>query len=190
MGAAFRSLAVVAALVLLASSGQSPAADAEAEFGTTAEATVGQNRVVLLSVTRTTEFVAGEGGKAPKAVTSVRVMYLMERTGDGKIGPIAAGAEVSAAGTTDKALRRLGTGGTGESHTNENFGGYAKRVAASGTEWKAAKLPAVKDADKAVVVGVTFHDVEVTAKTADIRVKVGTVKGEEDRVVFKNVPLE
>jgi hypothetical protein len=192
----YRYVAVIAVLIMgLPPSGTARlrAADAVVDLAAATETVIGTERVALLSVTRFTEFVAGTSGAAPRAVTSVRVMYLVEKLGDGTF-VASAGAEVFMAGTTDLAIRRAGAG-VGDVppsayHSIENFAAYAKRVERQGSEWSAdkAKLPAVKDANKAVVLGVTLYDVQVSAKKADVRVQVGGPKGH--RVVFKNVPLE
>jgi hypothetical protein len=181
--------AVVAALLALLSltgSGRLRAADVEADSAATTEAVVGTDRVAVLSVTRFTEFVPGAAGKGPRAVTSLRVLCLREWLGQREPGTVltACGVEVFAAGTTDKPVRFVRSSRSTTLSTR-NYGGYADWLKRQSDEWSAAKLPAVTDANLASVYGVTFHDVRVTAKAADVRVKVG-----DGVVVFKNVPLE
>ena len=171
----------------LIGSGTLPAIDVEADFAATTEAVVGKDRVVLLSVTRFTEFVAGGAGKGPRAVTSLRVRCLRERLEKQEPGTVLIEAEVEvfAAGTTDKPAQ-FATNSHSTMYSSKNYGGYADWLKRQEDEWSVNnKLPAVKDANMATVYGVTFQDVRVTAKKADVRVKVG-----DGVVVFKNVPLE
>ena len=179
--------AVIAALLVslsLTGSGQSPASDVEADFAATSEAVVGKDRVALLSVTRFTEFVAADGRQGRRAVTSLRVMYLREWLGARGVALTASEVEVFAADTTDKPFQFAGNSHR-TLHSSKNYGGYTDWLARQADEWAVANLPAVKDANLATVSWVTFHDVRVTAKRADVRVKVGA-----GVVVFKNVPLE
>jgi hypothetical protein len=187
MGArVIRCGAVVAALVslTLTESAQLRAADVEVDFANSVEAVIAKDRVALLSVTRFTEFVAVDGGNGRRAVTSLRVMVLREWLGDRALTLTASEVDVFAAGTTDKPVRFAGNSHT-TSHSSRNYGGYADWLKRQTDEWAAVKLPAVKDANLATVSWVTFHDVQITAKIADVRVKVG-----EGVVLFKNVPLE
>jgi hypothetical protein len=172
--------------------GRSGAADEQADVTVSREIVVGTTRVVLLQVSRTTDFTDGADGEASRAVRSVRIVYLLEYLGDKSLGPIEVGAEVFAAGTTDSAVRGAKeTKKETSYYKSENYEGYRKRLAASGPEQAVVRLPKVKDGAKAEVVGVTFDDLEVTARKVDLRLKVGVRKGEEDRrVLFRNVPLE
>ena len=158
--------------------------DAKVDFAATTEAIVGKDRIALLSVTRFTEFVAGDAGKGPRSVTSLRVMVLREWLGERVDALSACEVDVFASGTTDKPIRFAGTSHTTASSSN-NYGGYADWVQQQAYEWSAVKLPAVKDPNLATVKAVTFQDVHVTANKADVRVRVG-----ESVVVFSNVPLE
>jgi hypothetical protein len=175
-------LAVLATSV--AGTGQLKAEEATADFATKNEVIVGDSRVVLLSVTRFTEFVAGEGGKGPRAVRSLRLLYLQELLVDGSTMTVG-GAEVFAAGSADQPVR-FPRGGNNTMHSSKNYGGYSEWLKSQADEWSAAKLPTVKDPNMATIAGVTLRDVEVTAKKADVRVKLGN----DDSVLFKNVPLE
>ena len=167
--------------------GRSCAADEQADLKVSREIVVGTTRVVLLQVSRITDFTDTTDGKAPRAVTSVRIVYLLEYLGDKSFGPIEQGAEVFAAGTTDPAVRGIKT----TYLKGENYEGYRKRIAASRPEQAVTRLPKVKDAAKAQIIEVTFDNVEVTGKNVDLRLKVGMHKGEKDRcVLFRNVPLE
>lgn len=178
-------VAVVASLCLTGLR-RLPAADVEADFSATSEAVVGKDRVALLLVSRFTEFVAGDGVKGRRAVTSLRVMCLREWLGERGPGTVltACEVEVFAAGTIDKPVRFVGSSHTTQ-YSSKNYGGYADWLKLQADEWATAKLPAVKDPNLATVYGVTFHDVHVTAQKADVHVKIG-----EGVVAFKNVPLD
>ena len=157
------------------------------------EIVVGTTRVVLLQVSRSTDFTDAADGKAPRAVTSVRIVYLLEYLGDKTFGPIEEGAEVFAAGTTDSAVRKAKT--TAVAHPSYLKGAayewYRKREAESRPEQAVARVPKVKDPAKAQVIQVTFDDVDVTARKVDVRVSVGLHKGEENqRVLFRNFSWE
>jgi hypothetical protein len=172
--------------------GRSWAADERVDLKESREIVVGTTRVVLLQVRRTTDFADAIDGKAHRAVTSVRIVYLLEYLGDKSIEVVSQGTEVFAAGTTDPAIRRARGGSTSPSeYKTESYEGYRKRFAASELEQAVARLPKVKDANKAVVAIVTFDDVEVTARKVDLRLAAGLLKGEEQRrVLFRNVSLE
>jgi hypothetical protein len=177
-----------------APAGRSWAAEKEVDLKLSREMVVGTTRVVLLQVSRTTEFTPDVGGQAPRAVTSVRVVYLMENLDDKPINLIYMGAEAFTAGTTDPAVGSSDPAVRGPQHSyqwSETYASYRKRVAESGTDWAVKRLPNVKDADKGVVVvEITFDDVGVKAAKADLRLSVGLHKGDEQRVLFRNVPLE
>src|SRR3954451_7025607 len=81
--------------------------DPQTDLKDSREIVVGTTRVVLLQVSRTIEFIDAVDGKATSAVTSVRIMYLLEYLGDKSIEVVSQGAEVFAAGTTDAAIRRV-----------------------------------------------------------------------------------
>lgn len=165
------------------------AADPQTDLNDSREIVVGTTRVVLLQVRRTTDFTDAVDGKAPRAVTSLQIVYLLEHLGEKSIEVVSQGTEVFAAGTTDSAIREAK--GTKKVLKTESYEGYRKRFAASELEQAVARLPKVKDATKAAVAIVTFDDVEVSARKVDLRLAAGLLKGEENqRVVFRNVPLE
>ncbi|MGC3966867.1 MAG: hypothetical protein QM775_05700 [Pirellulales bacterium] len=181
-----RGVIVIALLSAWSSVGMSAlyAADVQADFAATTEAVIGNDRVVLLSVTRFTEFVTDAGGNRPRAVAALRVMYLRERLGERPNVLTASEVDVFAAGTNDKPFRFAGNSHT-TAHASKNYGGYVDWLKRQSDEWSTAKLPAVKDAGAATVAWVTFHDVQMTATHADVKVKVG-----DGVVAFKNIPLE
>jgi hypothetical protein len=167
--------------------GRSWAGESTVDLKTSRETVVGTTRVVLFQVSRITEFTEGADSKPPRAVTSVRIVYVLEYLGARSFGPIQVGADVFVAGTTDPAVRGIKT----TYLKGSNYEWYRKRFAESRAERAIARFPKVKDVAKAQVVEVTFEDVEVTARTVDLRLKAGMRKGEEDlRVLFRNVPLE
>jgi hypothetical protein len=164
----------------------------QVDLKTSREIVVGSTRVVLLQVRRTIDFTDAGADTAPRAITSVRIVYLMEYVGDKSVEVVSQGAEAFIAGTTEPALR--GAKGTAKAPSElktESYSGYRKRFAAVELEQAVARLPKVKDVNKAVVAVVTFDDVEVAAPKVDLRLAAGLLKGEEDRrVLFRNVPLE
>lgn len=168
------------------------AADPQTDPKDSCEIVVGTTRVVLLHVRRTIDFTDAVDGKAPRAVTSVRIVYLLEYLGDKSIEVVSQGTEVLAAGTTDPAIRRVKGGSTSPSvYKTEPYESFRKRFTASELEQAVARLPKVKDVKKAEVAIVTFDDVEVTARKVDLRLAAGLLRGEEDqRVLFRKVPLE
>jgi hypothetical protein len=174
----------------LALPGRSQAADKEVDLTMSREVVVGRTRVVLLQVSRTTVFTDGADGKAPRATTSLQVVYLMEVLGDKPLGTVFSrvGKEAAlVAGTTDPAVRwpdgqtrparssLIGPGGLED---------YKKRWDVSGP------LPKVKAANRTFVNVVAFEDVKVVARKLDLRLPVGVTEDEEHFVLFRNVPLE
>ena len=165
--------------------GQSWAESKEVDLKVSREIIIdGTTRVVLLQVSRITEFTDSADGKAPYAVPSERVLYLMDNLGDKPRDAIQGDAEMFVAGKNESAIRGL-PGFHSRSVKSENYTFYLER-----TEGVDSRLPKVKDVNKAVVIAVTFDHVEVTARKVDLQLRASLHKDEAHRVLFRNVPLE
>jgi len=184
---------VLAALSFtLGLAGVLPAADVATDIATSTDVTVGDHRVVLVSVVRSTEFAPAGGGAGPRAVTTLRVTILVENQ-PGK-GYAFVGADLLAAGTAEPAVRPAGKdkGRNRDRLGMTDYRLYLKQADVGPIPKPAAdRLPSVKGASGALLHSLTLDDVEVVARKADVRVRllIGS-PGRDERVLFKNVPLE
>lgn len=151
------------------------AGDQETDVKRSREVVVGTTRVVLLKVNRLTEFTDGEEGKPPRIFRSLQVVFLREDL-EKPVESVNDAAAVFAAGTMDRPLR-------GADRTRYQTDLYPRKLPDKST------LPKVSAADRAVISTVTFEG-ELTTKQVDLSLRIGLRKGDDRRVLFKNIPLE
>lgn len=178
--------ATVVAWSILLLPDQSWADGKEVDVKVSRESIVGTTRVVLLQVSRTTEFAESPEENNPKAILSLRVVYLLENLGAKPSDAIEGDGEVFAAGTHEPAVRGL-PGSHSRSGKFENYQFYLKRTERP----RPSRLPKVKDVSRAHIVVVTFDHIEITARKVDLRLRFGLHKGAKPQhLLFKNVMLD